>query len=330
MRPIFKIIANGADITRKIQDRLVDLRQHDEAGIGSDTVTIRLDNRDRAVRIPAKGALLRVWLGYQESGLVFKGVFTVDETRLSGPPHVLEIKGKAADMRKTLKEQRSLSYDDITLGNLVETIATRHDLSPKCSADLAGVALGHVDQTSESDLHLLTRLAEQYGATAKPANGCLLFVPTGEAKAASGAAMTPVTIDLAVDGGSYDYTVADRKAYASCTARWRDQAGNQDVEVTVDADDAEAGAPAYSLRNTYPDEAAAKAAASAKLAALKRGTATLSIDNIRGKPAATAEAPLTIRNCHPEADSTAWKIKEVEHTLSGSGLKTRIEAEVKK
>lgn len=330
MRPIFRIVANGADITAKIQDRLLELRLHDEAGLGSDTATITLDNRDRAIRIPPKGAVLTIALGYEESGLVPKGQFTVDETRVSGPPHRMTIKAKAADMRKALKEPRSASYDGITVGDLVKTIAARHDLKPRCSAEMAAIDLGHVDQTEESDLHLLTRLAGQYGATAKPANGCLLFVPSGEAKSATGQSLSSVSIDLAVDGGTYDATFADRKDYGAVVARWRNQGSNEDVEITVDADDAEADAPTYRMRNTFADEAAARAAAKAKLAALSRGTATLSLSDIIGKPSAGAECPLTVANAQGDVDAAAWRITSTDHTFTSSGLTTSIEAEAKK
>lgn len=330
MRPLFRIVANGSDITAKIQDRLLELKLHDEAGLGSDTAEIRLDHRDHAIRIPAKGATLKIAIGYAESGLVEKGLFTVDEVQISGPPHRLMIKAKAADMRKSLKEPRSASYDDITVGDLVKTLAARNDLKPRCSADLADIGLGHVDQTEESDLHLLTRLAGQHGATAKPANGCLLFVPAGEAKSASGQALSAVHVDLVADGGSYDATFADRKDYGAVTARWRDQSGNRDVEETIAAEAAEPDAPSYTLRNTYPDAEAARAAAKAKLAALGRGTATLSLDSIIGKPTACAEAPLTVANAHPEIAAITWRITSADHSLTNSGLTTRIEAEAKK
>lgn len=327
MRPIFKILADGTDVTSKINDRLLSLTLHDEDGINSDTAEIYLDNRDKVIAIPPKGAELHVYIGYADSGLVDKGLFTVDETNLAGPPHTLTIRAKAADMRKKMKEPRSASYDGITIGALVEEIAARHGLTPKVGSDLADVSLGHVDQTDESDLHLLTRLAQQYGAVAKPANECLVFVTKGEAKSASGKGLTAVTVDLSVDGGTYSYTAADRKNYGSATARWHDQAANKDRDVTV-ADDATA--PAYTIRGSFPNEEAARAAAKARLAALKRGTVTLSLSNLIGKPTATAEAPLTVANAHAEVDAISWTIKETTHTLTDGGFTTQIEAEVKK
>ncbi|MEO0035574.1 MAG: hypothetical protein RLZZ501_1597, partial [Pseudomonadota bacterium] len=75
-------------------------------------------------------------------------------------------------------------------------------------------------------------------------------------------------------------------------------------------------------------EEAARAAAKARLGALKRGTVTLSLANLIGKPTAAAEAPLTVANAHPEADAIAWIIKETTHTFTQSGYTTQIEAEV--
>jgi hypothetical protein len=54
------------------------------------------------------------------------------------------------------------------------------------SQQLALIAIEHIDQSNESDLHLLTRLARQHGAVSKPVAGFLVFVFKGEAKSATG------------------------------------------------------------------------------------------------------------------------------------------------
>jgi hypothetical protein len=51
---------------------------------------------------------------------------------------------------------------------------------------LALIAIEHIDQSNESDLHLLTRLARQHGAVSKPVAGFRGFVSKGEAKSATG------------------------------------------------------------------------------------------------------------------------------------------------
>lgn len=46
MTPSFTLRANDQDITAKIKDRLIRLSVTDEAGFKSDTLSIKLDNRD--------------------------------------------------------------------------------------------------------------------------------------------------------------------------------------------------------------------------------------------------------------------------------------------
>lgn len=323
MTPIFRVLANGADITAKIADRLLSLVVTDEAGQKSDTVDIRIDNRDWAVATPPKGAELVVSLGYAETGLIEMGIYTVDETEVGGPPDYLVIKAKAADMRGELKAQKTRSWHDTTLGQLVRTVAGEHGLTPAIGGDLDGIALDHVDQTDESDLHLLTRLARQYGAVAKIAAGNLVLAKKGEAKSVSGKALAPVAISGG-DVASWTLTAADRGKYAAVVATHHDQGGNRKVEIRV----GEAEGPAHRIRDEYPTEAAARAAADAKLAALKRGEATLTLNLSVGRPGAAAEAPLTVGGLHPDADG-GWTIGKATHTFDTSGLKTVIEADTK-
>lgn len=323
MKPLFRVLANGADITAKITDRLLSLTVTDEAGEKSDTVEIRIDNRDRAVATPPKGAELAVSLGYEGLGVTYQGLYTVDETEVGGPPDYLTIKGKAADMRGEWKAQKTRSWHDVSLGQLARTIAGEHGLTPAIGADLDGIALGHVDQTDESNLHLLTRLARQYGAVAKVAAGNLVLARKGEAKSVSGKALGAVAVSMA-EVESWSLTAADRGKYAAVVATHHDQAGNRKVEVRV----GEAEGPAYRLRNEYPTEAAARAGADSKLAGLKRGEATLTLNLSVGRPAAAAEAPLSVSGLHPDADG-AWTISKVTHTFDAQGLKTMIEADTK-
>jgi len=323
MRPIFKVLADDTDITAKIADRLLSLTVTDEAGVQSDTVEIRIDNREQKVKTPPKGVKLKVWLGYEASGLVYQGAYVVDETEVGGPPDYLVIKGKSADMTSEIKAQKTRSWDETTLGAIVSAIAAEHGLTPAVSSDLASIAVDHEDQTDESDLHFLTRLAEEHDAVAKPANGRFVFAKRGEAKSLSGAALTPVAINPAAVG-SWSLTKADRGKYTAVVAAYHDQGEAEKVDVRV----GETKGSAYRLRDPYPTEDAARAAAEAKLAALKRGEATLSLTLNVGVPTAAAEAPLTVSGLHADAEG-AWIISKVTHTFDKSGLKSTIETETK-
>ncbi len=203
MTPDYRIIADTRDVTQAIADRLLDLRLSDEAGEQADRLDLTLDDRDCAIALPRTGAELQVSLGYRERGLVDMGLWVVDEVELSGPPARLRVRARAANLsnsdtlkahRNTLRQHRSQSWHDLTLGDLVATIAERNGYRPRVGEFLAPIHIPHLDQTDESDLHLLTRLARQYDAVAKPAGGYLLFVERGQAKSASGKSLTPVAL----------------------------------------------------------------------------------------------------------------------------------------
>ncbi|MEE9358423.1 hypothetical protein [Candidatus Vondammii sp. HM_W22] len=160
MTPAYRIIADQQDITAIIRDRLISLHVTDKTGLVSDTAETTLDDRNSAIEIPRTGALLEIYMGYQETGLYRMGSYTVDEVELTGLPNTMRIRAKAADMRQSLKSCKLRSWDDITLGDLVATIAAEHGLIPRVGEFLDAIHIPHLDQTYESDMHLLTRLAK--------------------------------------------------------------------------------------------------------------------------------------------------------------------------
>jgi|LakMenEpi03Aug12_release.lakeMendotaPanAssembly.Ray.scaffolds.fasta_scaffold110617_4 phage protein D len=181
--PAFRIIANGNDITDLIRDRLISLRVTDEAGQVSDSLEITVDDREKRMPLPRTGTWIRVWLGYSSNGdlPVYMGAYAVDECDLSCGPRSMVIRATAAATAPELiKEQRTQSWHQTTLGQVVTTIAERNNLEPVIKGSLASVEIKHEDQTSESDQAFLTRLAERHSATIKPADGKLVVVPRGK------------------------------------------------------------------------------------------------------------------------------------------------------
>jgi len=322
MTPAFRILADSQDMTDRIRDRLLSLRVTDEAGIQSDTVEIKLDDRDARIAWPEHGAELEVSLGYRETGLTRMGLYVVDEVEHDGPPKALTIRANAADMRQSLKAPRTRVWDKVTLAGLVTTIAGEHGLVPRISALLAAVSYAHLDQTEESDLHLLTRLARDNSAVTKPVAGHLIFAVRGEAKSISGQKLPKIQI-LASQVQRYQMTQADRGRYAAVLAHWHDPVKAERVQVMVGQ-----GEPVHTLRHTYPDHDWATRAARAKLAALQRGTGTLSLTLI-GNSDLMAEAKLELKGIRERVDGE-WLIQRVEHQFDNQSFVTRIEADTPK
>ncbi|WP_337118049.1 contractile injection system protein, VgrG/Pvc8 family, partial [Staphylococcus aureus] len=90
----------------------------------------------------------------------------VDEVEHSGAPDVLNIRARSADMREGLARKRERSWHEQTLGQIISAIAMEYALQPLIEVALAAIGLPHLDQTAESDLNLLTRLAHDNDAIA--------------------------------------------------------------------------------------------------------------------------------------------------------------------
>ena len=173
MTPTFRIVADGADITALINDRLLLLRTTDKPGMESDDFELRIDDRDGAVSLPSRGASIEVFLGYSGTALTRLGRYTVDEVELSGPPDTLVIRGKASDMRGSGKTTRNGSWEGVSLASIVKDVAARNGWEPVCSVD---TVVPRADQLGESDFNFITRLSKQFDCTAKVADGKLLVM----------------------------------------------------------------------------------------------------------------------------------------------------------
>ena len=89
------------------------------------------------------------------------------------------------------------------------------------------------------------------------------------------------------------------------------------------------GEPSFTLRRLYPTAGEARAAARAKLAALKRGTARLSVTLAPGNPLAAAESQLELTGFRAGIDGI-WICRIVRHVLDRGGYSTRAEATLKR
>lgn len=314
------IEADGRDVTAIIQDRLLSLTTDDNSGEQADELEIRLDDRGNLVEEPRRGAALTVHLGYMGEELYPVGRFVVDETWPEGPPDILMIKAKSADMKKGLKAARSRAWRETTLGEIVAEIAADNELEAAVADDLADIEIEHRDQTGESDLHFLTRLGRDYGAVAAPKGGKLVFAPAASGKSASGKALEPVTLDRR-DLISWKGVTADRDSYGTVRARYRDMGSARTAYATAGG-----GEPVRTLRTTYPTQAAAEAAAKAEIARLGREQGGVELE-MYGRPEIAAQTPIILTGLRPSL-SRRWVATTVQHRLDweSGGFVTIVEA----
>ena len=322
MTPTFEILANDKDITAKIATSLQSITIKDGRGLEGDTLTIRLDDSKADFALPPKGATLQVSIGWQGQTLNYKGKFKVDKFSHDGPPDVLVISAKPADFTSTIKERRSVSNHDTNLADVIRTVATRNNLKAAISDEYSSVTIAHIDQTDESDIHFITRLAQQYDAISKPANESLLFTTKGSSKTASGQALPPVTVTRS-DTSRHNWQEQDRDQYTGARAYWQDT-----KKATRTGEYAGNSERVKTLPGTYPSQAEAKAAAKGALSNLTRLKGTLDLTLKLGRPEVIAETPCKATGFRNYIDGE-YVVSSVSHTLhAGTGISTQLNLEL--
>jgi uncharacterized protein len=328
-KPAFTITANGVQWPAAIAQRVRALDITDELGVFADTLRVTLHNADRLIDLPDVGASLEVALGY-DGALTPMGRYVVDEATLAWPEGTLQLTAKAADMVGTFKTTRNASYHDTTLGAVLQQVAARHGLRLAVADALAQEAITHLDQSYESDLSLLTRLAQQYGATAKPAGGALVFVPRLQGTRADGTRLQPVAVDASNAGyaagadvavSGWSVTRQSRDTWASVRAHWVD-GRNKKTETYVYAGE---GEPQLALRHPYKSDHDAQVAADARLRKSKQGQETLTL-KLRGNARLCAEMPITLTGASAAANGE-WLCTQVTHSYTSSGFTTTLQAQ---
>ena len=327
VRPEFRLLANQADITATIQDRLVSLRFTDAAGLESDVLEIVLADHDplQPIQMPPTGAELELFLGYD--GLAQRmGLFVCDEIEMAGWPGEMTIRARAApfDVSKgglaNLQTQKTRSWSKGTLlGDVVRKIAKEHGMAPAVMDTLAKIALPHIDQADESDLHFLGRVAKKYDAVVKPAGGKLVLAKKGETKSVSGEQLPAVAL-VPTDVSRFRVVMSKRETAGMVVAYWHavKQAKRNEVKVGQ-------GEPVSRLKMYYPTKEMALAAARSELQRRERGKVTVSL-TMPGRTDLVAEAPLTLAGFRDGVNGE-WVITRVEHSLDSGGYSCTVEAE---
>lgn len=322
MKLAFKITVEGNDITALVADRLLSCEITDQAGVKSDRFSMVLDDRDQRLELPKTGAKIEVFLGYVGQALVKMGQYTVDEVDVSGPAREMSIRANAVDMTGSIRAPKERSWDKITLGDLVNTIAKDNGLKPAVASALASRQLGHVDQT-ESDMQLLQRICADNGATCKVADGRLIVAERAAGKTTDGKELPPVTIS-AGDCESWHAVLAKRNQYKSVLAYWQNVNKARRTGVTVGS-----GVPRLTMKNTYATQEEARQAAESRLNAMNRGGGKVSISGLIGNPSMCAEQTATLTGFRDGIDGDDWLVNSVTHSFSSSGYTCSLELESK-
>ena len=372
--PAFKVVITTKDkkqqdITQVVSSRLITLSLTDNRGLEADTLDLELSDHDGKLSLPPRNAIISLALGWKGKPLIDKGQYSVDEVQFSGgagSADRLTIRARAADLKGSFSEQKERSFDKKTLGEIIDTIAKENQLKSQVEKELANRFIDHIDQTNESDINLLTRLAEEHGAMCTVKNGTLLFMPLGKGKTITGKDI-PLRKITRQNGDNYNFSIVESENYKAVRMYWHDTATGKRGEIIIDKNTKivkkqrmtkgrtlkdgtvkgrrltkikyntiEQKAPVESdsdkiksLRVTYPSEARAITAAKSAFDKLKRGVATFSLNLAFGEPDLMPETPIALSGFKAEIDATNWLITRVTHTITDNGCVSQVECELK-
>ncbi|MCP1605917.1 phage late control D family protein [Pseudomonas citronellolis] len=319
MRPTFRLLANGSDITHLLSDRLLSLVLTDKPGLESDTFELVLDDRDGAIALPARGAWLDLFLGYAGEELAPMGRYRVDALRFDGPPRRLTLSGRAGDMHGEGKSTRCAAWENARLARIVFDLAARNHWSARCPVQ---VNVARAEQLNESDFNFITRLARQHDCTAKLADGLLLVLPRQAGESASGRAIAPLEL-MPGDVGSFDLRLDDRTVYRRVKTCYQDPASGAMRQVALENPKAPEDVSAEFIdRHPYPDRGAAEQAARARLADFNRGSAFVRLQ-MPGRSDLFAERSVRLSGFKDGLDGE-FLTDSVEQRLDAGGWSTTI------
>ncbi|ADP02355.1 gp10 [Burkholderia phage KS14] len=323
--PIYQITLDGKDLTSKLSPLLNHLSLDESRGEEADTLMLSLDDSQGKLALPKRGEVIRVSIGWEDTGLVDKGSFTINEIEHAGSPDMLTIQARSASMTKGLGERKEKSWHGETIGAIVRKIAGTHGLKPAIAEALAKVVIAHIDQTHESDMSFLTRLAKRYDAVMNVKDSHLLFMPIGHGTSVTGKALGPVELTRK-EGDRHRYHVSERENYAGVRAYYHATGRAKRKDVVVGG---ETNHNMKVLPETYPTEAEARAAATAELNRTQRSQATMSLTLALGRPDIYPEVPVYLNGWKPDIDAESWLVKKVRHEMSDAGYTCDLDLETR-
>lgn len=320
-----QLTLDGADMADKINPRFVDLSLSEKRGGEADKLSITLHNADGKLAVPEPGKVITLALGWKSgadvaTGLVDKGRFTVDEADASGPPDVIEIRARSADLNGDYRRRRTQIWKDTTVGAILSTIAGRNGITAQVHPDLAGKAVGAIDQHGKSDMLFVKDLGSRYDAVATWKDRKLIFMPMGSATTASGKALGTVTITKR-EGWSWRMTRAQRDEYDGAEASWHDQDSGKKKKVST------GGAKRKRLKRTYASKADADQAVKAEAGKRARGKYQFEYELAFADPALQPNQRVALSGWGTKIDGVKWLIVSIETTMGSGSLKQRISLE---
>lgn len=317
-RPKLAVVnGSGLNLMGKLKGIWLEVKVTDNAGQESDKATILCLGPPGKFGIPKRGEVFDIYMGWADEGLVHQGSYSFQKANARGDPDGgdrISLDFKAADFVDSLKASGRQHYDEgTTLGDLVKKEAKRAGLDAVVDPALAKVKLGYRLRWDQSPIDFLNDIADDFGATVKPAGGKLVVMKRGGGTSGAGQALSPILIRKR-RSFAYDIDIEPRPEAGSVAAAWQDpKSGRRKLTKVKTGRDG----PIVVLPHPYRSEIEAREASQSN--AYERGNNSgTGFFESPGLPHARAEAPVVASGFGGFIDGR-WKAESVEKVITVEG-----------
>lgn len=252
------------------------------------------------------------------------GQFELDTVDASGPPATIAIKSTALPFSSQIRQtKKSRAWESIYLSGIAKEIATKNGMS--CIFDSTyNPYYKRKEQSSQSDIAFLSRLAHDAGLSLKITNNTIVLFDQRTYEA-----MEPVlTIKRGKAGGYTKYKLTTGEAdrmYASCRVRYVDPGTGKVIQATAYVEDYDKEA-----ENNQQLEITAKVSSIGEAKALAEKHLRLRNKFEKSVSFTFPFNPALMAGCTVVLeDWGAWSgkyiIKQAKHTVGSSGSTTQIQ-----
>lgn len=318
---------DGVPVSGLFFERLVSLNITDREGIQTDTLELVFNDAAPHFASPRRGAVASVTILSEEGG-AFAGAYVIDRVDNRCLPYTITVGGHSADLRSSMKTNKSRHWDDTSVKDIVTQIAGEYGLEAKISDAVSGHVYPWIGQQDESDLNFLERIAKRHGALFTIKNGVLLWLERGAGKTANGTSVPAVVVaPTSIVEGSCRVSETDVDRFGKVKAFYQDRGDAKRQEVIVEGDPEAEGE--HVIREPFGSKAEAQVAAEAFAREMLRGLVKTSC-SIVGRPALMAGQPVKYLGVRPGVDGREFITERVTHTFSKSGgLRTTFTGKLK-
>ena len=335
------------DVTQNLMPDLLSFEYRDKESAEADELSLTL--KDPSGRWAewqnAGGEVVRAYLAAGTTLMsepeLFCGTFFVDTRRVSGAPRTFEMTATSVPLNKDIrKKQKTRAWEKTSLKSIASTIANEASVGLLFDVQ-EDTKYDRVDQSKESDLALLLRLADEAGCSLKVTDEKIVIFDQAYYEKKEAVATVRLGTSAIL---SWEFESSQGDTYKSCKVSYRDpkqkkqqKAGGYDfylrkiekksenpavmsytaVDPNVDATGQE-----YELKRRATSMAEAKRLATAKLRNLNRRSVIGSLTLV-GDTTLVAGIVISCRG-FGSFDGN-FIIEEATHTLDGSGYRTALE-----